>query len=331
MENIKIADVEIYAGKKVDNDINKYINHFKSQGKNVEHLYKDVLGRNSRVLRNSDTENTLTMSVKSIKKLLNKNNLLGSDIDLIVFSSQTPEFLTPPTSIMVHKQIDGKSSATCFDVNVSCAGMVTAFTIIYEYMRNSSNIQRAILVGCDLLNLISDPDNELTYGQFGDVACSILLEKSDYDCKLLGYYSCIQTQYADKIIFPAHGFSNAINELSLKDKFIIWENFEGTSSVKPSAENIKRVLNNNNLKIEDISFFCCSQVSLQNIQYMAKELKIESDRIPYIANHYGYTATTSPFLVFYHLLKLDKIKKGDYIIFWGVGAGWQTSVVLIKY
>lgn len=331
MENVQISDIEIYMGNRVDKGIDKYIEYFRKKGKEVEHLYKEVFGRKSRVLREDESENTLTMSIEAVKKVLEKNNLKGDDIDLIVFSSQTPEFFIPATSIVIHNQIGGKLSAMCFDIDVNCTGMVAALDIVCKYIFYSSNIERAILVGCDLLNLIADPENELTYGQYGDVACCILLENTKADCGLLGHYSCTESEYIDKIIFPNRGFSKVLNQSIENDKFISWLNFDGTSSVKPSAENIKKILYDNRLSIEDISFFCCSQVSIQNLECMANELKISSKKIPYVADRYGYTATTSPFIVFYELLNKNKIKRGDYIVFWGIGAGWQTNVVLFKY
>lgn len=331
MDKVKIVDVEIYKGDKVDVGVDKYIEYFRLKGKEVKHIYKDVFGRNSRVLRSSQSENSLTMSIKAAKKLLKKNDLKGSDIDLIVFSSQTPEFFIPATSIIIHNQLCAKPSTICFDINVNCTGMVMALDIVCKYISHNLNIKNALLIGCDLLNLIADPENELTYGQYGDVACCVLLEKTECDCGLLGCYSHTKSDYIDKITFPNRGLSNVINSFNVDDKFISWGHFDGTSSVKPSADNIRKILVENKLSLEDISTFCCSQVSIQNIQCMIEELKIDSSKIPYIADKYGYTATTSPFLVLYELLNLDKIKRGDYIIFWGVGAGWETNVVLFKY
>lgn len=331
MEKIKISDIEIYTGDTVDVGVDKYIDYFKRKGKEVGYIYKDVFGRDSRVLRSDKNENSLTMSIKATQKLLDKNNLSGCDIDLIVFSSQTPEFFIPATSIIIHKQINAKPSTICFDINVNCTGMVMALDIVCKYISHSYNINKALLIGCDLLNLIADPENELTYGQYGDVACAVLLEKTECDCGLLGCYSYTKSDYIDKITFPNRGLSNVINGYNTDDKFISWLHFDGTSSVKPSADNIRKILADNKLSLEDISKFCCSQVSIQNIKYMIEELKIDSSKFPYIADKYGYTATTSPFLVLYELLKSDEIKKGDYIIFWGVGAGWETNVVLFKY
>lgn len=331
MENAKILDIEIYAGKQVETGIDKYIEHFKTQGKDVEYLYKEIFGRNSRLRKNDIDENSLTMSIKATSSLLERNNLKGSDIDIIIFSSQTPEFLIPAISVAIHKKLSGKPSTLCFDMNANCTGMVIALDIICKYIAHSSRINKALLIGCDLLDLIADPDNEVTYGQYGDVACAVLLEKTNEECGLLGSYSCIDSDYDNKILFPTRGLVKTLDKYNPKDKYITWLPFDGTVSVKSSAENIKKVLKDYNLSLDDISLFCFSQFSIKNMECMSEELGINPNKALYIGDKYGYTATTSPFLALYEAINTDKIKRGDLIIFWGVGAGWQTDVILFKY
>lgn len=51
----------------------------------------------------------------------------------------------------------------------------------------------------------------------------------------------------------------------------------------------------------------------------------------YVADSYGYTGTTSPFLAFYEGIRRKLIKRGDYIVFCTAAAGSIHIEVLIKY
>lgn len=41
--------------------------------------------------------------------------------------------------------------------------------------------------------------------------------------------------------------------------------------------------------------------------------------------------TTSPFIALYESIKEGKVKRGDYVIFWTIGSGSQSIVMLYKY
>ena len=49
----------------------------------------------------------------------------ASDLDLIIVSTDTPDYLSPSTSVVVQSKL-GADKAGCYDVNSACAGWVTA-------------------------------------------------------------------------------------------------------------------------------------------------------------------------------------------------------------
>jgi 3-oxoacyl-[acyl-carrier-protein] synthase-3 len=55
------------------------------------------------------------------------------------------------------------------------------------------------------------------------------------------------------------------------------------------------------------------------------------DKIIYIGDKYGYTGTTSPLISLYEGIQQGRIKRGDTVLFWTVGAGHQFIVMLFKY
>ena len=94
---------------------------------------------------------------------------------------------------------------------------------------------------------------------------------------------------------------------------------------------INNILSEQNLKVSDISMFCLSQFALYYVEYLKQILSIEDDKCMYIADKFGYTGTTSPFLVLYYALKENKVKRGDYVLLWTIGIGTQHVFALIKY
>lgn len=328
MNNIKIKGIEVYHGSDVI-DNSYYIEHFKKQGKDIKHFWEDVMGRKYRYHINSSKENSLTMAINASAKVLEKTNLKGSDMDMIIYSSVLPEYVAPPSSIILHNAIGGKHSCFCHDINVNCLGMTYSLDYIYRYMQSNDKINKVLLVGSDYLNPQVSPDNELCYGQYGDAACAVIFERTAEDCKLLGTEITVNSASNEDVRFPMCGFSNiytaAPHEITTK-----WEAYD-TSWLDGAIENMNAILSANNLTVSDISMFCFSQFSYGNIVYLREKMNISPENSMYIGDKYGYTGTSSPFIALYESIKADKVKHGDYVMFWTVGAGTIHMAILIKY
>lgn len=329
MYHIKISAIEVYHGQKVVSN-EYYYEHFKKRQKDIEHYLKDVMGRDKRYLINPDTENSLTMSLEATKKLLMNNNLKGSDIDMIVFSSQLPEYVAPPTSIYIHHEIDGKSDAICYDFNVNCAGMVTGIELISKYIQLTPKINKVLLIGCDYINLTINKENTSTYGNYGDAACTVLLERTNENTGLIDTKFHVNSIEYQNILYPNCGFSNIFKVKNEEDHLLKWDPFNGTDCAIDGINNIRKLLDENDLTKDDIGMFCFSQFSLKTIEVIRDALEIEESKNLYIGDEYGYTGTSSPFIVLYEALKRGLVKRGEYIIFWTIGAGSENVSMLFK-
>ncbi|MGA2521594.1 MAG: 3-oxoacyl-[acyl-carrier-protein] synthase III C-terminal domain-containing protein [Acidimicrobiales bacterium] len=80
-------------------------------------------------------------------KALERAGVSGSDIDLLVLATCTPDLIVPATSAAVHHAL----------------------------------ARRVLLVGADCLSLITDPDDRGTAVLFADGAAAVVLEASDAD------------------------------------------------------------------------------------------------------------------------------------------------------
>ncbi|WP_294401648.1 3-oxoacyl-[acyl-carrier-protein] synthase III C-terminal domain-containing protein [uncultured Clostridium sp.] len=207
--------------------------------------------------------------------------------------------------------------------------MIYSLDYIYRYMSSNSDVNKVLLVGSDHITPQIDPNNELCYVEYGDAACAIIVERTTEDCKLLGTKVAVDSSVSDRVRFPKCGFSN-IYDTPKEDIFTYWKPFK-SSWLDGASENINSLLKNNNLKTSDISMYCFSQYCYSNIEYLREKMNISPEKSLFIGDVYGYTGTTSPFLVLYEAVKQKKVKRGDYIILWTVGAGTINIALLFKY
>lgn len=59
-------------------------------------------------------------------------------------------------------------------------------------------------------------------------------------------------------------------------------------------------------------------------------LSIDEAHSLYVGGEYGYTGTTSPFIVLWKAFQKGLVKKGDYVVIWTIGSGRTNIVLLLK-
>ncbi len=329
MIKIKISSISVSHGEKIVGN-EPYIEHFKKKGKDVEHFLKEVIGRDKRYMFENNNENSLSLATRAAEDVLKKSGLTGADMDMIVFSSQLPEYTAPPSSICLHHAVSGKRSCICYDINSNCTGMTICYEQVMKYMSVSPNVTRALIVGCDYINLTLNPEDERFYGHYGDAACAVILEKSDCDAGMIDSIITVDSTEYDTAVFPPCGFSNLFRSDDKNQRYL--KSTPNTIDVPSESKYaIGTLLERNNLNANDISMFCLSQYALVNIQAIRSEFGIEEARSLYIGNEYGYTGTTSPFITLYEADKRGLIKRGDYYVMWTIGGGIEHIGVLCKY
>lgn len=330
--NALIKGIAYYHPKnKVDNAY--FIDHFKKQGIDIDGLLS-ITGRQFRYISNDTSETILTMGYCAAKSVLEKTHVKASDINLLVFSSGTPEYIAPTNAVKLHDMLGAGQKCCVYDLNANCAGMLVAFDQVSRVMRSNPNIKYALLIGSDQLNKYSRYNEAMTYANFGDSACAILLENVFHTERGFidsDYYTNSSNQ--DKITLPAKGMSEVVShrDLSTQDKLFHWIDFDFSGAFNSAIISIEDVLFRNNLKKTDIKYYFLSQFAWKSICNIQKGLGEDLEKFPFIGNEFGYTGTTSPFLVFAKTEEDGKLEIGDYYMFWTVGAGTTCACILYRY
>lgn len=324
--NLKISAIDIYHPKTI-RDNNYYIDKFKNNNKIIEILKK--VGRNKRYVISDQSENALTMAINASEQVLKSQKIDDGNIDIIIFASTTLEYLSPTNALLLHSALNIKQACVCFDINANCLGMFLALEQASVLLNSKTSYQRALVVAADHLTKIGREDTLIPSTIVGDAAAAMILEKTN-DTSGSGMIDRVyqtDSRFKDTIVLPPRGFSNSNTTYNEK---IHWDIFSGIESVEFAAEALDTLLNNNNLKMEDISCFLLSQFTKYNIELLQEKKKIPWNKIEYIGDQYGYTGANSLFIAYASRLKKGLIKKGDIVVFWTLGAGYQTGLMLWK-
>lgn len=327
MKHIRIKEMAIYHPETVvGNDY--YIGHFKRQGKDVTKFVEEVLGRKNRFVIQNNEENSLTMAIQASKQVLQQANLKGEDLDLIVFTSQTPEYLAATNAIQLHHHLQASNKTITMDSNANCAGMTLAVDQASRYMMCNPHVNTALVVGSDYNTLMGNKEEEITFANFGDAACAVILEKTEEETGFLDSIYFTDSANFNKTNFPRHGLSHIFDH---ENEGIQWIPFDGDVALPPTYEMIETILKRNGLSHDDVQAYCLSQFSIANIKRVQDHFHIDDEKIMYYGDKFGYTGTSSPFIAMHEGIREGRIKRGDTILFWTIGGGYQLVAMLFKY
>ncbi|WP_035051691.1 ketoacyl-ACP synthase III [Carnobacterium pleistocenium] len=331
MTSIRIKSIAIHhPANKVENDF--YIDHFKNlTGKDHTKFLKDVLGRDSRHIIDNDDENTVTMAIEASNKVLKKSGVLAKDLDMIMFTTQVPEYIFPTNASMLHRGLQASSNTGILDLNANCSGMTVALDQASRYLMSNPRMNKLLLVGSDHASLIMNPTDSLTYPAFGDIAVALILERvEEENTGLIDSIYHTTSSHSDMVTFPKNGLSKALKSQE-GVKYVQWLPFDGGIAMPPAYKIIDELLERNNLTPNEIKAYCLSQFSIANVNRMQEHYGLEKEKMIYIGDKYGYSGTSSPLLAFYEGIEQGTIKRGDKVLLWTVGVGYNLIAVLYQY
>ena len=278
----------------------------------------------------SSGEDTSNMAARASLDAIKDANISIQDIDLIVVATCTPDMFTPSTACLV-QGIIGAENAVAFDIGAACSGFIYGLNVAKSLMI-TNNYKNAIVVGAENLSKSIDWEDRSTCVLFGDGAGAVVLSISD--TKGIGHSFCKSdgTKW-DAITIEV----NDLDSPFLKDKIIRNSKLKmkgnevfkfATSTI---VKSINKILEDNNLNIEDIDYIIPHQANTRIIDYAAKKLKLPIDKFYINIHEYGNTSAASIPIAISEMHEKKLLKKGNKIILVGFGAGLTYGATLINW
>lgn len=291
---------------------------------------QNALGREDRfIVPENSFETTLSMAIEAGRGVLNESNISITDIDIIVFVTNSPEHHIPCDAIQIHYALEGKPNTLCYDINANCIGGFIALDQVSKYLTGAGKGTKALVICAEKFSTILDPDNPTTAFCLSDSAFAFIVENDgDATSGLIDVLYHTDSSFCNTVLYPPKGNSgHQPGDLTTWDRI-----FDGMGSVNFALDNITHFLHRNQINLEQIELFLFSQFSIKNINIIREYFQLPEEKIPFYSKELGYTGASSPFLALdKYQKKVKRLKKGDYILIWTLGTGYQAGLMLWRY
>src|SRR3954471_17300156 len=90
------------------------------------------------------------LAVRAARQALAAAGCAARDVDLIVLGTDSPDYLTPATSVVVQEKLGAKNAGT-FDVGCACASFPTGFATAAGLIATNPGIRTVLVIGVYLM------------------------------------------------------------------------------------------------------------------------------------------------------------------------------------
>ena len=285
-------------------------------------------------------ETAFDLSVSAISKLLHHSKIQIEDIGGIIYCTQTPDYIMPSNSHLIHNKFNFRSSVWCFDYNLACSGFVFGVAIARGFIETKM-AKHILLVTSDTYSKHINDKDRSTRLLFGDGAAASIISCSS-ETGLIDIDLSTDGSSFKSFYIPAGGarmprsshtsmeYNDIIGNVKSKDNIHMEGKkvFNFVSKIVP--DQIMEILNRNNLKIKDIDQFIFHQASKITLDSLANTLGIDESKYFTNLKDIGNTVSASLPIALKQAKELDKINKGDLVIISGFGVGLSWGTILYK-
>jgi len=329
MRDAKIIGTGIYVPERIVSNAELSRN----LGEDIDEFVSTIVGIKERHIA-ADDESAADLAAAAAESALFEAGIVAADLDLILVATDTPEYISPATSVVVQRRIDAVNAGT-FDINCACAGFVTTLDTAFKYMIADDGYKNVLVIGCYVMSKFIDWKDKKTSTLFADGAGAVVLQAVDDEKHFLASKLVADGTYHDYMGIFAGGThqpitadvlaANNTNRLRFAQKYPPEVNIVGWPKI------VNEVIAKAGLSLDDVDMFLWTQVNLSTIRIVMQEMNIPEHKTHTIMHKWGYTGSACIPMVMHDAIEADKIKRGDNVVLCASGGGLNMACLAMKY
>lgn len=279
------------------------------------------------------------LCLEAAEQLLTQLNWDKNEVQALIFVTQTPDYITPATAIIMQHKLGLSQNCLAFDINLGCSAYVYGLSVVGSLLSNSGLKKALLLVGDACSTIVSEEDKSVA-PLFSDAGSATALA-FEPDAPPMHFNLQSDGSGYNAIIVPHGGARNRVTPQSLtyeelekgikRNKYQMILNgldiFNFT--LKEVAPNVEALLHANNKTINDFDYFVFHQANLLLNERIRQKLKLPPEKVPYSITKFGNTScTTLPLTMVSELSnKLQNNQLSLVLSGFGVGLSWGSVLI----
>jgi 3-oxoacyl-[acyl-carrier-protein] synthase-3 len=272
------------------------------------------------------------MAADAARTAMTRAGVAPGELDLIVFSTATPDRLLPATAVDLQAEL-GATRAAAFDLSAACSGWLYGLTVA-EGMIMSGSAETALVIGAEKMSAIVDWQDRSTCVLFGDGAGAAVLKRARHGKGILSSFMRSDGTLAELLYRPHGGATVPFSESVLGERthFVKMAGREVfKAAVRSMAEAADRALDGARLTGNDVDLMIPHQANVRIIEATAKHANIPMEKVFVNVDRYGNTSSASIPIALDEAIACGRVGEGSTVLFVAFGAGFTWASMVARF
>ncbi len=263
----------------------------------------------------------------------------ADDIQVLVFVTQTPDYLVPSTAHLLQDKLGLPKSCIAIHITEGCSGYIYGLFVLSSMLRAFPGAKGMLLVG-DTSTVGCNRKDKSTWPLFGDSGTATVVHHGDGEDSFMiggdgdGY---------DDIIIPGVGYREGLTRESFDahtedglTRRRVDLHLDGMNVFTFGIGRVPKLLKSHlaaeALDVQDIDYIVLHQANRMMLEGIRKKLKAAPEQVPYSLHDYGNTSSATVPITMVANLR-DELMGGGrkYLLSgFGVGLSWGSLITTIS-
>lgn len=280
-------------------------------------------------------EATSDLAVRAARMALERAGMPADSVDLILLATSTPDFPSFPSTACIVQDRIGATNAGAMDVAAACTGFIYALDTASAFIK-SRKARNVLVIGAEIMSRVLDWTDRSTCVLFGDAAGAVLVTANEGHGTSDIVYSLLRSDGSgDRALVRTVGGTRFPLRHDDTDRRGTCVKMDGrkvyTFAVRVLVESIEKTLRDTELRLDDIAYVVPHQANERIIAAAAQRSGIPLEKFYMNLMEYANTSAASIPLALNEMHEKRLLRRGDYLLFIGFGAGLTYGANLVRY
>ena len=292
----------------------------------------------------ADGETALDLGEAACRKLFSSYPDLAAKVDTLIFCTQSPDYVLPPNSCLLHGRLELPESVAAFDLAHACSGYIYGVSIAQAFIASGA-AENVLLVTADTYTKYLHPHDRSTRLLFGDAAATTWFAPAAEGRGVCDVVCGTAGQHHSAFMIPAGGCRQPVTDAVRSQ-----EESDSSGNVRSPAHihmsgkrdvlsfvadrippHVDDVLRRNNLTRESVDWFVFHQASNVVLDTLISLLELDPAKVIRHLESVGNTVSASIPITLQDAVDGNRIRPGQLVLLCGFGVGLSWGSALVRW
>ncbi len=277
-----------------------------------------------------DSACTSDLATAAARDALQRAGRAPEDVDLVILGTDSPDYVTPCTSVVVQHKLGAKNAGT-FDVGCACASFSTGLAIAAGWIAANRDVRTILVIGAYMMHKLADRHDPSVFF-YGDGAGAAVVEPSSEPgfvsaaAQADGAYARYWGIFSGGTAEPASpvAVSEGRTCVRMIERYPPEVNHDGWPRLT------RTLAERGGFSLDDVALFVFTQVRRRSIEHVMAALGQPMERAHTIMDKWGYTGSACIPMALDDAREQGRLRRGDLVVCVGSGVGYNQAGVAFR-